>query len=165
MKKYLDTNKENGCIGVIGSDDEGKPIEIILSGTTIYSMPIKYKNEYTDLESRKKIHFIFDDFIPQIDFYTVPLIDIFAKDNHGGFFGTLGTTIDLDDTKALICYIDKDKNVFKVADCLREFIFEFDNVNEDLWFKQPMEGITFFNSLEEAKQQFDFIDIDDKMTW
>lgn len=40
------------------------------------------------------MRFIFDDDIPQIDFYTV----LFAKDSFGGLFGTVGQTTDIHDT-------------------------------------------------------------------
>lgn len=45
MKKYLDRRRlQNGCVGVIATDDEGKPIEIIQAGTTINSMSPKHKS-------------------------------------------------------------------------------------------------------------------------
>lgn len=105
MKKYLDMQMQDECIGVIGTDEEGKPIEIIQAGATIYSMPVKYKNQYEMIESENEIFFIFDDSILQVDFYSVPRIDIFAKDNQGGYFGTVGTITDIEDTDAPICYM------------------------------------------------------------
>ena len=50
MKKYIDMEKQEGCISLFVSDEEGNPIEIIQAGTTINSMPIKYKNEYKIIE-------------------------------------------------------------------------------------------------------------------
>lgn len=160
MKKYLDMQMQGGCIGVIGIDEEGKTIEIIQAGTTIYSMPVKYKTQYKMIENKNEILFIFDDSIPQIDFYAVPRVDIFAKDNQGGYFGTVGTITDIEDLEAPICYIDKNQDIFKVANCLREFLFPSDTINQNLKHMEPMLDMTLCNSFQEAKEQFDFIDIE-----
>lgn len=53
-----------------------------LLGTTLYPMSVKDKNtEYQRYADTYDLKFIFDDDIPQIDFYTVPRVDIFAKDS------------------------------------------------------------------------------------
>ena len=50
MKKYIDMENQKDCISIFARDEEGKPIEIIQAGTTINSMPIKYKNDYKIIE-------------------------------------------------------------------------------------------------------------------
>lgn len=161
MKKYIDINPQDGCIGVIGADDEGNPIDFILAGAIISSvMPIKYKNDYLELEEKHNIYFIFDDNIPQIKFYTVPLIDIFAIDKLGGYYGAVGTTAELDDLETPICYINENKQIYKAANNLREFLFESENASELL--KEPMSGIKLFNSLVDAKEQLDFLEVEFK---
>lgn len=160
MKKYIDRSLQQGCIGVIGTDNEGNPIEFIQAGTIISSiMPIKHKNEYLEIEEKHKIHFIFVDNIPQIDFYTVPLIDIFAIDYNGGYFGSVGNMIELEDLETPICYINKNKEIFKVANNFKEFIFDSETATERLNQMEPLLGITFYSSLKEAKEQLDFIEI------
>lgn len=150
---------QDGCIGVIAVDQKGKPIEIIQVGTTIYSMPVKYKNQYRMIESKKEIYFIFNDSIPRVDFYAVPRIDVFAKDNQGGYFGTVAATTDIEDLEAPICYIDENQDIFQVANSLKEFILSSDMVNGNLKHMEPMLEITLYNSFLEAKGQLNFIDI------
>ena len=159
MKKYLDMQMQDGAIGVIGVDQEEKPIEIIQAGTTITSMPVKYKSQYEMIERKNKIFFIFDDSIPQVDFYAAPRVDIFAKDNYGGYFGTVGTITDIEDLEAPICYIDKNQDVFKLANSLKEFIFPSDTTNQNVKHMELMLEIVLYNSFQEAKEQLDFIDI------
>lgn len=160
MRKYLDIQMQDGSIGVFTIDDEGKPIEIIHAGTTITSMPVKYKSQYEMIERKNEILFIFDDSIPQVDFYSVPRVDIFAKDNQGGYFGTVGTTTDIENLEAPICYIDKNQDVvFKVANCLKDFFFSSDTINQNLKHTESMSEIALYNSFQDAKEQLDFIDI------
>jgi hypothetical protein len=68
-KVYLDKTEINNYIGVFVKD-----AEVIPTGTTIYYMSTKYKNEeYQKYADNYDIHFIFDDDIPTLSFYTVPL--------------------------------------------------------------------------------------------
>lgn len=116
MEKYFDVAECNG-IGVFI-----KGIDLIASGNTIYSMPIKYKNQkYQRIAENYDIHFIFDDNIPQIDFYTIPYIDIMAMDSFGGYIGTVGEMSNLEST-APICYISKEKQFYIVADNFKVFM-------------------------------------------
>ncbi len=158
MKRYIDATK-SGCIAIYAKDEEVKPIEIVQAGTTIYSMPIKDRKDYLMIEEKSGVFFIFDGCIPQVDFYAVPRIDIFARDNQGGYFGTIGNISDLEDLKALICYIDINKNVFKVANCMREFIFPTDTIIERIQHMKPISGITLCSSLKEANERYEFLNI------
>lgn len=70
--------------------------EIIYTGVTMCIMPVDEKDaDYQGFADEYDIRFIFDDNIPKVDFYTVPHVDIFATDSHGGFIGTIGQTTDL----------------------------------------------------------------------
>ena len=158
MKRYIDA-KQCACIAIYAKDEEGKPIEIVQAGTTIYSMQIKDRKDYLMIEEKNAVFFIFDDCIPQIDFYAVPRIDIFARDNQDGYFGTIGDISDLENLKAIICYIDNNRNVFKVANCLREFLFPTDTIRERIQPMKPISGITFCSSLKEAKVLYEFLNI------
>lgn len=150
MKKvYIDKTITTGCTGFYIKDTE-----VIPAGTTVYSMSVKDKNEeYLKYEKNYDICFIFDDDIPEIDFYAVPMIDIFAKDHNGGFFGTAGEMTDLE-SEAPICYIDSDRNCFIAADNGRDFI-----KNAAYWKQNlvPDRKNEFFASREEAEKKYEFI--------
>jgi len=158
MEKYIKST-QCACNAIFAKDEEGNPIKIVQAGTTIYSMPIKDRKDYLMIEEKSGVFFIFDDCIPKIDFYAVPRIDIFARDNQDGYFGTIGDMSDLEDLKATICYIDKNRNVFKVANCLREFLFPTETISKRIQHMKPISGITFCSSLKEAKELYEFINI------
>lgn len=48
MKVYKTVHRctKCACTAIFAKDEEGKPIEIVQAGTTIYSMPIKDKKDY-----------------------------------------------------------------------------------------------------------------------
>ena len=149
-KIYLDMT-ENPCTSVFVKD-----ATIIPAGTTIYSMPVKDKNdEYNSLAEKYDIHFIFDDHIPTIDFYSVPYVDIMATDSLGGFLGTLGEVSDLD-SKAQICYIDHNKKFFIIASDFKDLLNNLSNWKEKAI---PCEEIILYNSKEEAMGNHKFINI------
>ena len=149
-KIYLDMT-QNPCTSVFVKDTT-----IIPAGTTIYSMPVKDKNdEYNSLADKYDIHFIFNDHIPKIDFYSVPQIDIMATDSLGGFLGTLGEVTDLD-SKAQICYIDHNKKCFIIASDFKDLLNNLSNWKEKAI---PCEEIILYNSKEEAMKNRKFINI------
>ena len=151
MKKvYLDMTQANMCIGVFVKDTE-----VIPAGTTVNTMSVKHKNdEYQRFADEYDIHFIFDDNVPRIDFYTVPMVDIFAVDSAGGYIGSVGQATDLQkDTP--ICYIDKYKRCYLIAENGEEFLKK---VN---WWKERLihyPDIEFFGSLEAASEGYEFLD-------
>ena len=118
-KMYLDETETHECTSLFMRD-----VEIIHAGTTVYSMPVKEKNsEYEKFGNEYDIHFIFDDDIPHIDFYTIPQVDIMATDSLGGFIGTVGQISDLE-SDAPICYIDKERNCYLVAENAKDLSTE-----------------------------------------
>ena len=150
QKIYLDMTEHTDCIGIYKKDTK-----VIPAGTTIYTMPSKDKNaEYQKLADEYDIHFIFN--LPDIDFYTIPRIDIMAADSHGGYIGTIGETCDLE-SDAPICYIDKNKTCHLIAENGKTFLKTVHSWKTQL---KPCEGIEFFPSKEEAKKRHDFLDID-----
>ena len=72
---YIDMSQVDGsCVGVFVSGKEVVPV-----GTTAYSMPVEDRDEeYQRYADEYDIHFIFDDRMVNIDFFTVPWIDIMA---------------------------------------------------------------------------------------
>lgn len=157
MKKmYLDVTETDGCISVWMQDTE-----IVNAGTTIYSMSVKHKNEaYQSYADEYDIHFIFDDSIPKIDFYTIPQVDIFATDSKGGYIATIGQMSDLE-SDAPICYIDKDKHSYRIAQNGKEFL---ENVSKWEKILEPYDGIIFYHSKEDAMKENEFINIDEFKT-
>jgi hypothetical protein len=151
MKKvYLDTTQSSMCISVYAKD-----AEVVLSGTTIYSMSVKEKNsEYQRFADEYDINFIFDDNVPNVDFYTIPMVDIFATDSRGGYIGSLGQVTDLQDNIP-ICYIDKDKKCYLIADNGNDFV-----TNACSWKSNLTEytDIEIFNSLSAAQEKYEFLD-------
>ncbi len=149
---YLDRTG-NRCIGISAKD-----INIVNAGTTIYAMPISDKNkEYNKIADKYDIHFIFDDNVPKIDFYTIPQVDIMATDSNGGYIGTIGQISDLE-SNAPICYIDKNRKCYLIAENGKMFL----NVLS-IWKTclKEYNHITFYKSIDHAKQKVEFIDIPD----
>ena len=152
MKKvYIDKNEMPGATSLWMKD-----VEIEWAGVIVYSMSVKDKDEnYQRYEEQYDIQFIFDDKQPNIDFYTVPMVEIFAIDSEGGYIGSVGEGVAYEST-APICYISKNKECFLIADGFKYLIN-----NPENW-KQMMDTydeIEIFSSKEDAEKKFEFLDI------
>ncbi len=158
MKKlYWDVSESEGCIGYIGVS--AKDTEVVSAGTTLYPMSVKDKNtEYQRYADTYDLKFIFDDDIPQIGFYTVPRVGIFAKDSLGGLFGTIGKTTDIDDA-APICYINKSKESFSIADSLKVFLKMLASEYDWRTNMTPNHNIVFYKSKVDAENSLEFLKI------
>ncbi len=150
-KVYLDMTEMKSCTSVWMKD-----AEIIPAGATVYSMPSKHKNEEYERFAREyDIHFIFDDNIPVIDFYTIPRVDIFATDSEGGYMGTVGQMTDLEGD-APICYIDRKRKCYLICKSGKDFLQKASS------WKISMELYTeveFYPSKAEAMNDNDFLDL------
>lgn len=150
-KVYLDKTELTGAIGIFL-----KNTEIILAGTTIYSMDVSDRNEeYLKYAKDYDIQFIFDDYIPHLEFYTVPYIDIMAQDSEGGFIGTIGQQCDLE-SDALICYINKDLECFIISENGSDFLSNVESWRDNL---KSYDKISFYPSKAEAEKELEFIDL------
>lgn len=151
MKKvYLDQTSSSMCVSIYMKDTE-----IIPAGATISSMSVKHKNsEYERYAEEYDIHFIFDDAIPVLDFYTIPQVDIFATDSRGGYIGSLGEMVDLDG-KAPICYIDGKKHCYRIAENARTF---FENAKNWYQLLTPCDNVELYASQAEAAGKYEFLD-------
>lgn len=146
---YLDMTENSASIGIIGLE-----AQVIRAGTTVYSMPIKEKNDtYRRYAENCDIHFIFEDAIPIVTFYTIPQVDILATDSTGGLIGTVGQLSDLE-CDAPICYIDSQKRCFLIAQTGREFLEIANSWKSHL---KPYDGVVFYSSKAEAEKELDFI--------
>ncbi|WP_066299175.1 hypothetical protein [Bacillus sp. FJAT-29937] len=151
-KIYLDRTELTGAINVSLRDTE-----IISAGTTIFSMSVNDRNkEYQKYANDYDIQFIFDDNIPHLEFYTVPHVDILAKDSKGGFIGTVGQQCDLE-SDAPICYINKDLECFIISDNGEDFLSKIESWQDNL---KPYSKITVYRSKAEAEMELEFIDLE-----
>ena len=133
-----------------------KDTEVITSGSTVYHMDLNDKNEtYQQYADEYDIHFIFDDNIPKLSFYTVPQVDVFATDSEGGLIGTVGSMTDLQ-SDLPICYINKNKECFIIANRGKEFLETTKNWKKNL---KPYSEVIFYTSKLEAEKELRFINI------
>lgn len=150
MKKYIDM-EEWKCTSVFIKD-----VDIVAAGNTVYSMQIKDKNdEYQEIAKKYDVHFIFDDNIPQIDFYTIPYIDIMATDSFGGYIGTIGEVSSFE-SRAPICYISKEKQCYMIADNFKAFMQHLDSWKNQMTLE---ETVVFYKTKSEAKAANEFLDL------
>lgn len=148
-KIFLDRTENKACVSVFVRD-----AEVIPAGSTVYSMSVKDKNEeYQRYADEYDVRFIFDDDVPEIDFYTVPWIDLFARDSKGGFWGTIGTMTAFDEN-APICYIDSDHRCFRAADSGQEFLKDLRENKIEL---KREDSVVFYKSLEDAENELEFV--------
>lgn len=150
-KLYLDRTEltEALCVFVRGA-------EIISAGTTICSLNPNYRNEeYQRYTIDYDIQFIFDDCIPHLDFYTVPQVDIMAKDSKGGFIGTIGQPCDLE-SDAPICYINKDLKCFIISENGAGFLSNISCWQNNL---KPYDKISFYHSKAKAEIELEFMNL------
>ena len=130
--------------------------EIISAGATIYHIDSNEKNEdYQQYADEYDIHFIFDDDTIKLSFYTVPQVDIFATDSEGGLIGTIGSFTDLQ-SDLQICYINKNKECFLIANSGREFL-EITKIWKNN--RKSYNGVRFYESKLEAEKELSFINI------
>lgn len=149
-KVYLDTTQTDMCISVYVND-----AEVVLAGASVNTMSVKHKNsEYQKFAEKYDVHFIFADDVPKVDFYTVPMVDIFAVDSAGGYVGSVGQFTDLE-ADIPICYIDAEKRCYLIATNGNDFLSKVGNWKADLI---PNTDIEFFDSLEIAQKKFEFLD-------
>ena len=152
-KVYLDVTKRENCPAIcIGIKDT----EVITSGSTVYHMDSNDKNEtYQQYADEYDIHFIFDDDIIKLSFYTVPQVDVFATDRVGGLIGTVGSFTDLQ-RDLPICYINKNKECFLIANSGKEFLEISKSWKNNL---KPYNEVIFYESKLEAEKELRFINI------
>ena len=150
-KVYLDITKRENCPAIYIEDTE-----VIKAGSTVYPMSSNEKNEiYQQYADNYDIHFIFDDDIIKLSFYTVPQVYVFATDSEGGLIGTVGSFTDLQ-SNLPICYINKNKECFLISNSGKEFLETTKNWKNNL---EPYNEVIFYESKLEAEKELSFINI------
>lgn len=156
MIQYLDMTKAEGCFGVIPENGE----TIVLTGVSVNSMPLSVKRKegeaYEDFARKYGIYFIFDDCIPEIDFYSVPTIEVAATDNNGGFIASVGEPFSLRDPVPLV-YISADRKAYLITEDSRKLLSIASKWKESL---TPYNAITLYASKEDALKVYPIIDFD-----
>ena len=149
---YLDQTQNPACISLLIKD-----AQIIPAGTTHSAMPIRHQNaEYRRFAREYDIHFLFENDLPTIDFYSVPHLDIFARDSRGGYLCSLEAIVDFE-SDAKIIYMDKNRQCFLAAENGRAFLQQVHHWQTNLI---PVDGIRFFSSLTAAKKELIFFEPD-----
>lgn len=151
--RYLDmTDPENACTSIFAKD-----IKPIPAGTTVYAMSVSDKNpEYDQLAENYDIHFIFEDDVPEISFYAVPRIDVFATADCG-YLATYGETTALE-SNAKILFISKDGEVRIAAAHLRKLLSVKKSWKSSM---QKTKMVKLYSSKEEAMQQLKFFRLEE----
>ena len=156
MTQYLDMTQVTGCFGVIPENGE----TIILTGVSVYSMPLSVKRKeseaYDDFAQKYGVHFIFDDCIPEIDFYTVPKIEVAATDGDGGFIASVGEPFSLRDSVTLI-YISAERKAYLITKDSSKFLSIASGWKETL---TAYDGIALYASKEDARKDYPIIDFE-----
>lgn len=123
-KVYVDTEQAafQGC-SAVGILFDGLQPEVIYTGKFIYSMALNNKKEkaYTILEDEYDVCFIFNDKIPEFNFYPVPRLEIFAYDSLGGCFSST-SSVDIDEENSPIYYITKNLEIYYLSSNLLKFL-------------------------------------------
>ena len=156
MTQYVDLTKTEGCIGILPENGE----TIVLTGVSVNSMPLSVKQRegalYADFANKYGIHFIFDDDIPEIDFYSVPRLDIGARDNDGGFIASVSESFSLSDSICLV-YISPDRKCYMLTKDATEFLSIVSDWRGRL---TPYDGVTLYPNKDKAREEYEIIDFE-----
>lgn len=151
---YYDMNDITaGAIGVFMRDTKVLP-----AGVTISSESAAARQDATVMRAfaqfaRKDVHFIFRDEEPEIDFYAVPRLDVFARTSEG-LLATLGESSD-PEGGAPIVLIDREMNVRRAARNMMDLLTSTnwkDGVGEE-------RDVKLYSSREAAEAELEFIQI------
>ncbi|MCQ4795246.1 hypothetical protein NE604_06280 [Anaerofustis stercorihominis] len=158
-KLYVDMTGINGGFGIAADDDT----EVLMSGVIIESMPKEErdenKKEYIRYKDKYDIHFIFDDDIPSIDFFTIPEFYLIAADSDGGYIGGIGLDFELW-SRNPIYYISKELKCYLINKSSKRFMKSPKDWKSSL---TPYDKITIYKSKAEAEKYVDFLDINDEL--
>lgn len=132
-----------------------KGIKPVPAGTSIFSMPDTERNKkWKSFADLYDIHFIFENHIPEIDFYAVPQFHIMATDSNGGLIGIVGGKDSLN-THLPIGYISRERKCFLIAASGHSFVENMDRWKQLL---KPYAELMLFDSKETAKKEKRFLD-------
>ena len=128
--------------------------DIVSGGVTIRSYPICVKEEDKQrckyFKEKQGVQFIFEDCIPEINFYSVPSVEIFAVDFSGGYFGMISPFCI---AEGPICYINSNRTCYIIADDYNSFYELLLQPND--WREKMVitDEIQFYDSKQDAENQ------------
>lgn len=147
---YVDA-VENNSLGIFIKDKNKK---VMFAGTIIRRLDNKEKNhEIIKNAKENHINYIFEDTIISVDFYSVPRLNIFAFDDTG-YYGVTGDSFIQGNEP--VYYVDHHRECFKYANNLRDFI---ENMGQQKDHLEKVTDISFYDSKEQAKQELNFLKI------
>lgn len=128
MKKiYIDGGELDGlnadCPTGIFLSDEGEPVDAVICGVRIYSMPVSDRDRTYDLlRDCCDIRFLFNDEQIRAEFYPVPGLLLFAYDGAGGCYCTTNMDMDINESDAPIYHINGELKCMFIARSLRALV-------------------------------------------
>ncbi|WP_394272352.1 hypothetical protein [Butyricicoccus sp.] len=139
---YVDCTQSDGPIAIFASD-----AQVVYAGVTVSGMPERDREAARIYEARLGILFLFAGDAPELPFYTVPQVEVFARDGDG-WLATVWQPTDGEDD-APVCYIDADRQCWRAADSFRQLLDRPD------WKRQlaPMKGIAVYASRKDAARE------------
>lgn len=151
---YYDMNDITvGAVGIFLRDAKVMP-----AGVTVASEPAVARQDAAVMQeyarfAEKDVHFFFRDDEPEIDFYSVPRLDVFARTTDG-LLATLGESSDAEG-EAPIVLIDHEKRVYRAAKTMLDLLTSTnwkDGVGEE-------RDVRIFPNRAAAEAELEFIDI------
>lgn len=116
--------KENKATAYFITSEEDKKIKIIFAGKTIVPIPISERNHkvYKLFKENCDLIFCTEQKLYDFSFYPVPEFSIFAVDNEGNYFGTIGGVGDMVNDDFPVGYVNREGICSKISDSLKEFL-------------------------------------------
>ncbi|WP_222927569.1 hypothetical protein [Biomaibacter acetigenes] len=123
-KILIDVEKEDKTIGYFFRSEDGKKIEAVLAGKQIAPVPKRERSLkiYKLLKENCDLIFCTTQTLNDFPFYPVPIFSIFAFDNQGNCFGTIGGIGDMAGDDYSVGYVNSDGMYGKVLNSLKEFL-------------------------------------------
>ncbi|ABR48407.1 hypothetical protein Amet_2249 [Alkaliphilus metalliredigens QYMF] len=125
QKLLIDIEGQNGVMGygTLSYYTKSK-VEVVLSGKNIVPVSENERNLniYKLLENNCNVIFCTTEKLDDFQFYPVPCFWIFAVDDEGNSFGTIGGIGDITDDDYPVGYVNQEGMCGKIADNLKEFL-------------------------------------------
>ena len=145
-----DMREKDGPIAIFSSK-----VNVVSAGTTFHVMSAREREktpQYGEIEERYGIFFFFSDRDePELPFFAVPHLELFARDREGGWFGTSNQG------EEEVYYITPEGEPFRVSSSMKEFARRL-LAGEDwreLW--EPAQELALYPSKEAAAQAVELV--------
>ena len=150
---YWDVSEMRGQDGPIGIFSS--KVNVVSAGTTLNVMSARTREQtpqYGEAEEKYGISFFFSDRrVPEVPFFAVPHLELFARDGQGGWFGRSNQG------EEEVYYITPEGEPFRVSSSMKEFarrLLAGEEVRE-LW--DPVPELKLYPSKEAAAQAVELV--------